>query len=164
MKYEVFTDGACNPQKGLMSSAFMIRTNTTFVGSDAKVFEGNNIAIAETIAVGLGAVYLLENVEISKDDYVVFRTDCRSTYGFFYGYSYDADGKQTNENPIPFTDAAFEPKTKDERVKLVCKAVQELAKKCTVEIISIDGHLENFNGNKVADRLAKYQLGCMSKK
>lgn len=163
MKYEVFTDGACNPNKGLISSSFMVRTETTFVGSGANVFKGDNIAVAETLAIGLGAAYMLENVNLCKEDIVVFRTDCRSTYGFFYGFSYDEEGNQLNENPIPFTDPAFEPKTRDERVKLVCKAVQELSKKCNVSIVRIDGHLGNFNGNKVADRLAKYQLGCASK-
>jgi len=165
MKYTVYTDGACNPIKQLMSSSFMIRTSNRFIGAGANAFDGKDITIAESLAIGLGVEYVLKNVPVKEEDVVSIRTDSKVACDFFNGIKRDENGNQINAGfEESFTNPNSKAPTRDVRVKLTWKTLQELNKKCKVEITHIKGHREEFNGNKVADRLAKYYLGLAGSK
>lgn len=140
MKYTIFTDGSCDFKNKRITSSYFIRTKEDFITLGCETFDGGNIAAAESIAVGLAVEELMNEVDLKQHDKVLIRTDCESVLTFF-------------ENA---TDENGGPKTKDNRCKKAWWEYRTLCSKCSVELKKIKAHRDEVNGNKVADRLAKY--------
>lgn len=142
MQYLVYTDGACSPKRKKVTAAYMIKTKYKYIGSGVRGFEGTSIADGESIAVGLAVEALLKENILKEKDIVFIYTDCVSVIEFF--------SKVREKNAFP--------KTNKEGVKLAWYKLQELSKVCEWKFIKIKAHDKSSNGNKVADRLAKYGL------
>ena len=142
MKYIIFTDGSCSTEERKITSSFFIRTKKDFITLGCETLDGDSIAAAETIAIGFGIEALMCEVDIQPEDKVLIRTDCESTLTFFENVK-DEDGR---------------PKSKDTRCKKAWWMCRDLSSKCDVEIRKIQAHRDEVNGNKVADRIAKYFL------
>jgi ribonuclease HI len=144
MNYVVFTDGAYDESSEKGSSAFFIKRNDDeFVDMKCYVLSSRNNRYAELFAYSSAAEYLLENCNITSEDKILFVSDSRSAITLasqlINGY----------EGDFLHPDIKFE---------LTKKSLRELDKRAHVSFKRILGHQEEFSGNKVVDRLAKYSL------
>lgn len=139
MRYLVYTDAARFPNNEMCTSYF-IRTKYDFIAIDASKFVGDNIGVAESLAVGIAAKYVLEVMKPSKLDSFEFNIDNLSTFNWYSKY---LDMKDV------------EPYYLDERLKPSMQSIRLLASKCSVVVKKVAAHMdETLSGNSVADRLA----------
>lgn len=143
-KYVVFTDGAFNQVHMKGASAFFIRTDDVFICMKSYVFNDiQDITRAETVAICAAAEYLIENIKFEEGDSVTFVTDSMNSKEFLNNIR---DRRTSNRW------------FKDHKIKIAVQTLMELEDICHWEIEWFKSHQEYNNGNKVADRLAKYAL------
>lgn len=148
MTYLVYTDAACRPQgdmkTGKIASSFFIKLEEKFIAQQANNHtEDGNIFIAESLAVGVAVEYLLKEKHITSDDRVVLHTDSLAVIDFFKNV------KHATEMPTIY----------DKRLEQVWRTLKELTDTCTWYFQKVRSHKTDVvDGNKVADRLAKYAL------
>lgn len=143
MKYIIYTDAAASKPKNILGCSYLILTEATYIDSDSIKIDGNtNPKQAETISIGLAAAYMLDNVELSKEDVVTFYVDSFSAIEFC------EDALKSNRT-IPCGE-----------IKVVnsMKVLRRLAKQCQVGFQKVHGHKERLNPNTVVDRLAKLAI------
>lgn len=144
MRYEIHTDGAYSYEQELISSAFVIKTHDRFIAQGIKVFDCYQAMVneAEQLAIGIAAEALMKEVELVKEDSVVFYTDSQSTIMYYQNVF-----RKKNS-----------PCTVDKRSMLAWKKVHELTQKCHVEFRHVHAHANEWNTNNCVDRLVKYGL------
>lgn len=144
MNYQIYTDGAHSQEKGIIAaSCFITANDTTFVAQDYKKFKCNDIAVAEMIAIGLGAETLMSTVEITKKDTVTV-------------YS---DNQRVLQKLEPIHLGHMECPSKADATCATWSGLVRLRHQCRrLQLKKVTGHSVEFTGNTVADRLAKVQL------
>lgn len=140
-QYLVFTDGACSTESKFVSSSFFIRTNSSFITARAVFFKGKSTYIAEMSAIGLAMEYLRKNVVFQEGDEIVVISDSRDAL---------ADLREKDESIVK--------QSKNDFYKITWMQLQEMKKTVPVKLKKFKGHLDEMNGNKVVDRLAKHSL------
>ena len=139
MKYEVYTDGACQLETKRCSSAFLVLTQRTFVMKDYITFHGGSINESETVALGYAAHRLIPIVQ--KGDEVIFHTDSISAMEFV---------KKFLEDGII--------RTRNDLVKDALISVMVLQSNCKVSIVKVRGHKAKCNINNYVDLYCKHGL------
>lgn len=142
MKYLVYTDGATDEKRGKVASSFFIRTEDTFIGMKSYVFDNKNNSHTELFAVGSAAEFLMDNVKITPEDEVVVFSDSQRAIDLI---------RKLMPNP-------YNTGYADVKLRISMNAIKTLDSECNLEIIKTKAHREGWNGNKVADRMAKFSL------
>ena len=143
MLYSVYTDGSVDEAASKIASTFLIYTDDSFIALDSALFKGKFSSIAETLAIGVAAQYILRNLDITKDGTVVFHTDSRSSKIFLKNHLDEEEDMRTPN---------------DQRVKIVVDTMKLLTSKCNVEFKKVKAHEVSLSGNNVVDRIAKLSL------
>ena len=142
MKYTVYTDGAGNFEANKVGCAFIIMTNELYIASNYFTIEGmSNPTYAETIAVGLASGYLVENLELSKEDTVEFNIDCISTIEFC-----EQNAKKNRNSNIP---------SSEKKIIMAVQLLRKLCNTCHVDLFKVRAHKAVINPNSYVDRLSK---------
>lgn len=142
MRYIVYTDGAGDNEQNKAACSYLVYTNNTFISKDYKSINGiSNPTHAETIAVGLVAGFLAENLDLKKTDLVEFNVDCVSTIEFCIKYAIE-----NPEESIP---------SREKLVVISIQLLRKLNELCKVKIYKVRGHKSIINPNSYVDRLAK---------
>lgn len=142
MKYLVYTDGATDENRGKVASSFFIRTDDRFIGMKSYVFDNKNNSHTELFAVGSAAEFLMDNVEVTQEDEVVIFSDSQRAIDLI---------RKLMPNQ-------FNTGYADVKLRISMNAIKTLDSKCNLRIIKTRAHREGWNGNKVADRIAKFSL------
>lgn len=140
-QYLVFTDGACNTESKFVSSSFFIRTNSSFITAKAVFFKGGSTYTAEMAAIGLALEYLKKNIEFKEGDEVIVISDSKEAL---------TDLKEK--------DTSIVKSSRNNFYKITWARLNELRETTPVKLKKFKGHLDEMNGNKVVDRLAKHSL------
>lgn len=143
MKYLVHTDGAADSVQKLAGMAFVINTNTKFIVQKCYKSEGNSSTDAEAMAVSLASKWLLSNIDLQEGkDFVLFYVDNQLVID-----TLKTDSSKLSDNL-------------SEALRMAYNDYNELRNKVSTSVIKTWGHksVESLNGNKVADRIAKYAL------
>ena len=145
MKYVVYTDGAGDKANDSIGCAYLIITDTTYIDSSYFNIKGmSNPTQAETIAVGLAAGWIVENLKLTKEDSVEFYIDCASTIEYCNKFAVKNQVKNF--------------KNKIQHVKLAIELLQQLVEITEVELHKIKAHKSRVNPNSYMDRLAKLAI------
>lgn len=143
MKYIIYTDAAASDPKNILGCSYLILTESTYVDSDSIKIEGmTNPKQGETISIGLAAAYMLDNMELSKEDVITFHVDSFSAIEF-------CENALKSNKPIPCGET---------KVVNSMKVLRRLAKRCTITFQKVHGHKKRLNPNTVVDRLAKLAI------
>lgn len=152
MVYSVYTDGACtvpeNQKLGKIAAGYLIRTEDTLITVDLHTFQKPGLArVAEALAIAKAIEDLMSTVTLSKNDHVKIYSDCVPVIK-----NYKDAGKVGVRRPY----------FHDTRELLTWDLLCKLRSKCSWSFVWIQAHkTPAVNGNKVADRLAKYALRFM---
>lgn len=141
MTYLVYTDGACDAERNVMSSAFIVITERVYIDHGFMRSEGRQPSHAETIAVGLAFESLMNEVDIKEDDTVNVYIDCASTLDYI--------------KKLIDTDKSFHARVEVYKAIAQCR---ELNKKCQVNFFKHKAHKFEHNPNKYVDSLSKFAL------
>lgn len=139
MTYYIFTDSASNSRGA--SCAFYIRTATTYICSDCKMFDRYKISTGETLAIGIGLANLYKRVELNSNDVVVILTDSQSAIDYYTKFI------KTGEIP-----------TNDKKLIACLSLLHSMALECTVAFCKVDAHKDELTENTYVDRRAKLTL------
>lgn len=140
MKYTVYTDGAYRSEDKVAGCSYLIITPTRYISSNSHKVDGiDSATLAETMAVALSAMYLLNNTELTKDDVVEFNIDCLSTIDFYNNHAF-SNGSIMSKVPA---------------IRSAVGVVRRLAKICNVSFEKVKGHKNKIGPNTFVDRLAK---------
>lgn len=143
MRYSVYTDGAASREKNLVGCGFLIITEDTYIDSRITTISGyDNPTEAETIAVGIAANYILENIELSKTDSIQFLSDCVAAIKYYRQHAI-SDATIRVRNPYVYSSIVV---------------IRELSKKAKVSFNKVAGHKATCNPNKHVDALAKLAI------
>lgn len=149
MVYSIYTDGACNTEGskklGVIASGYIIRTDDSYISMDLHAFNDPGLArVAESLAIALAVEDLMDSVELQPKDRVKIYSDCLPVIKAYRGA-----GKPGVKRPYFY----------DQREILTWDLLCKLRSKCAWNFSWIQAHTDDkINGNKVADRLAKYAL------
>ena len=145
MKYKVFTDGSSYTEKNMIGVSYVILTETDFIVSDSTSISGfANPAYAETIAIGFAARYLNTEMNLTKDDTVIFYTDCVNAI------------KHVSKYGLCTTNKYYVNKNKN--VEAAIKSIKVLTKNTNVSIQKVHGHKVSLNPNSYVNRLCRITI------
>lgn len=143
MVYIVHTDASVSIESNVSGCAYLITTPYTYVSSGKKRLDGmSNIVFAETISIGLAALYLYTAVNLTANDSVIFNTDSKLSLEFLQ--------KQLKSNTTC--------RSKSAEVTLTVESLKYLMSKCKVSFTKVKGHKPvetGLSSHVFVDRLAK---------
>ena len=142
MKYLIYTDGAHSTANRRISVGYIIKTWDTLITSGAAALDGDDISIAEALAIGVAVNSLLAKEKLDKKkDVVIIITDSLFAIEKFSNVA---------ENP--------EKDFGNAKLNAVRDCLVKLSETCSWEFSKITSHMDTINCNKYADRMAKYFL------
>lgn len=130
-------------EKQIVCGAYFIRTKTRYIHNGVRAYRGYSVAVAEAMAVGLAAEYLRKASALHEGDSVSFYIDSESALEFLQSA---VNGSKKRAS------------AKDIKARLAWSVVRELSQEYKVVLHKIYAHDRSWNGNSVADSLAKCGL------
>jgi len=144
MRYKVYTDGAVDEEKRIISCSYIIIARRQFIHMDSCVHKGKTSLLSEVAAIDHAIEYILKNISFTSEDIVEFYVDNMRAIDLLVDFD------------------ASEEFTKTHRLaRMTHTGLLLLEKKCPYKFIWMSSHarsIKEVNGNKVADRLCKLAL------
>lgn len=142
MIYTVYTDGSGSDIHKVIGSAYIILTDCTYVGYGYSSVQGlQNPTYAETIAVGIAATKLLQEVGLKEDDEVIFMIDCASTIDFCRDLCLYNTDKEVSGIPL---------------VKASISVIRKLCQSNKVCFKKVEAHKNVISPNTFVDKVARF--------